>query len=504
MDTIFAHPVTLAVIAGFLLIAVIGKIMRASFENIARWYLYVSAFSVIVVMNSIFFPFIGGKDYFFRFATELSLAAVVLWWAFEARKGEFAARVKELFRRPVTIAVTVFVAMFQIACAYAYDPSAAFWSNYERGEGGFQMLHYYLFFLLLVFLMKTEKQWKAFFKSSLIAGGIMVLYGIGGNYSLAGFIGPYSGQTAPVGWWHQLIDGRFQGSLGNAAYVGAYLLFSMFYVGYLWTSDKIAGVLTAGKVWLYSIALAVALFFFGLSATRGAFIGLMLGIFVAVLYVVFATKGKTRKWGAVILGILIILGIGIYADRKDPMLQKIPEGRLLQISLSDATAQTRLMVWGEAWQGFLLRPVTGWGPENFTAVYDKFFNPKFYVPGQSSETWFDRAHSIYFDYLAETGILGFLSYFAIFAVLFTALGKKFGRDEKARNEAAAGAETALHKHHVALRFQQALLVAIPVAYLGQGIAIFDVFPMYISIFGVFAFAAYYVSTKGLAHELENH
>ena len=384
IDTIFAHPVTLAVIAGFLLVGVIGKIMRMSFEKIARTYLYIAAFSIIVVMNSIFFPFIGGKDYFFRFATELGLASVVLWWAFEARKGELWTRVKALFKKPIAIAVTVFVAMFEIACIFAYDAHAAFWSNYERGEGGFQMLHYYLFFLLLLFLFTEEKQWRHFFKMSLIAAGAMVLYGLGGNYSLNGFIGPYSGQTTnlPTNWWQALTVGRFQGSLGNSAYVDAYLLFTMFYIGYLWTSAKIANTLKKWHVWLYSILLVVMLFFFILGATRGAFLGLMAGIFAAVVYIVFAAKGRVRKWGAVILGLLIIFAAFVYMDRKDPILQKIPEGRLLQISLSDPTAQTRLWVWGEAWQGFLERPITGWGPENFTAVYDKFFNPKFYNPGQ--------------------------------------------------------------------------------------------------------------------------
>lgn len=504
IDTIFAHPATLATIAGLVLVVVIGKVMKVSFERIARWYLYIAVFSVIIVMDSILFPFIGGKDYFFRFATELSLSSVVLWWAFEAKKDELAIRVKELFRKPIAIAATVFTVMFEIACIFAYDPHAAFWSNYERGEGGFMMLHYYLFFLLLLFLMKTEKQWKTFFKLSLIAAGVMILYGIAGNYSLSGFIGPYAGATAPTGWWAILTKSRFQGSLGNAAYVGAYLLFTMFYVGYLWTASKIAGTFKRKHLWAYIPMLVVALFFFFLAATRGSFVGLMAGIFAAVVYTVFATKGKVRKWGAVIMCLLILAGVGLFAIRNTNIAKNLPESRLLHISLQDATAQTRIWDWGEAWQGFLERPITGWGPANYTAVFDKFFNPKFYVPGQNSQTWFDRAHSIYFDYLAETGILGFLSYFGIFAVLFTFLAKKFRADDKKRNEMAQGAETAVHRHALAFRIQQSLLIAIPVAYLVQGIVIFDVFPMYISVFGMFAFIAYYVSTKGVAHELETH
>lgn len=495
-DTIFAHPAVTAVIAGFLLLGVIGKIMKVSFERIAKWYLYVSVFSVVVVMNSIFFPFIGGKDYFFRFAVELALASVVLWWAFEAKKGDIGRRVKALFVKPLVIAVTAFTVIFQLACIFAYDAGAAFWSNYERGEGGFQLLHYYLFFLLLVFLFTEEKQWKNIFRSSLVATGLMILYGIAGNYSVSGFIGPYSGNAVPSGWWHQLIDGRFQGSLGNSAYVDAYLLFSMFYVGYLWTSAKIEGTLKKSSAWLYGILLAIFLFFFVIGQTRGAFLGLAAGLFASVIYVIFASKGKTRKWGAIILGILVILGVGVFSVRNTKFVQSFPEGRLLQISFSDGTAQTRFWVWGEAWQGYLARPLLGWGPENFTTVFDAHFNPKFYTPGTNSETWFDRAHSIYFDYLSETGILGLLSYLAIFVTFFWVLAKKIYRDRHMQ-----GAEA---HHKTAHNIQASMLIAIPVAYLIQGVAIFDVLPMYISLFMLLAFGAYYVSVKGPVSQTESH
>ena len=494
-DTIFAHPVVTAVIAGFLLLGIIAKIMKVSFERIAKWYLYVSVFSVVVVMNSIFFPFIGGKDYFFRFAVELALASVVLWWAFEAKKGELGRRVKALFKKPLVIATTIFAVIFELACLFAYDAHAAFWSNYERGEGGFQFLHYYLLFLLLAFLFTEEKEWKNIFKFSLVSAGLMILYGIAGNYSVNGFIGPYAGATAPTGWWSKLVEGRFQGSLGNSAYVDAYLLFSMFYVGYLWTSAKIVGALKKSSVWLYSILLAVLAFFFVLGQTRGAFLGLVAGLFAAVIYIIFASKGKTRKWGGVILGVLVILGVGVYAVRNTKFVQSFPEGRLLQISLSDQTAQTRLWVWQEAWQGFKERPILGWGPENFTVVYDAHFNPKFYTPGQNSETWFDRAHSIYFDYLSETGALGLLAYLGIFATFFVMLFKKFNKERKAQ-----GAEA---HHKTALNIQRGLLIALPIAYLVQGIAIFDVLPMYISLFMFLAFGVYYLSTKGLGQNETN-
>jgi len=473
-DTIFNHPVTAAVIAALLLLGIIAKLMKFSFERIAKWYLYVAVFSIIIVMNSIFFPFIGGKDFFFRFVTELALSCMVLWWAFEAKKGDAKKRIGDLFKHPLVIAVSVFVAIFELATIFSYNFQAAFWSNYERGEGGFQMLHYYLFFLLLVLIFKDEKDWKNLFRFSLVSAGIMILYGLAGNYSVAGFIGPYAGSSAPTGWWNALISGRFEGTLGNPAYVDPYLIFSMFFAAYLWITSKVEGTLTALKSWGYGVLIAILFLFFVLGQTRGAFIGLVVGVFALVLYLIFSQKGKTRKWGAVALGILVILGVGLYAVRNNPAVQNLPEGRLLQLSLSDGTAQTRFWVWGEAWQGFLERPVLGWGPENFTPVYDKFFNPAFYAPGQNNETWFDRAHSVFFDYLSETGVLGLLSYLGIFAVLYWEFFKN------------------AHKSTTS-QLQKGLFIAIPIAYLIQGIAIFDVFPMYISLFTFLAFAAYYFS-----------
>jgi hypothetical protein len=473
-DTIFSHPVTAAVIAALLLLGVIAKLMKFSFERIAKWYLYISVFSIIIVMNSIFFPFIGGKDFFFRFTIELALACMVLWWAFEAHKGDAKKRIVALFKKPLVITVTVFAAIFELATIFSYNIQAAFWSNYERGEGGFQMLHYYLFFLLLVLIFSTEKEWKNLFRFSLASAALMILYGIAGNFSVPGFIGPYAGGTVPTGWWHELVSGRFEGSLGNPAYVDPYLIFSMFFAAYLWIASKLEGKLTALKSWGYGILIAILFFFFILGQTRGALLGLIAGLFVLVIYLIFSSKGKTRKWGAIVLGLLIVLGIGFYAERNNSAIQNLPEGRLLQISLTDSTAQTRFWVWGAAWKGFLERPVLGWGPENFTPVFDKFFNPNFYVPGQNNETWFDRAHSVFFDYLTETGALGLLSYLAIFFVFYWEFFKN------------------AHKHAVS-QLQKGLIVALPVAYLVQGAAIFDVFPMYLCLFTFLAFSAYYFS-----------
>ena len=85
------------------------------FLSISRFFVSLSFFCVTIVLSSTFFPFIGGKYYFFRACVELALIALILWWGFEAGAGELERRVKEVFKRPLVKAVSLFVLMFTLA-----------------------------------------------------------------------------------------------------------------------------------------------------------------------------------------------------------------------------------------------------------------------------------------------------------------------------------------------------------------------------------------------------
>ncbi len=465
----------------------------------SKFFLYTSVFAVLVVMTSTFFPFIGGKDYFFRLSVELALVCFLLWWAFEAREGEAAVLVRKAYGKPIFVAVSVFVFVFLLATLFAYDPRSAFWSNYERGEGGFQMIHYYLFFALLALLFNKEEDWRRLFKTSLIAASLMILYGIFANLGWAdNFISPYQGGTPPQGLWRRLTEARFQGSLGNPAYVAPYLLFSLFYLVYLWVGDRSKNKSLSHLG--YGILGAVFLFFFVLSQTRGALLGLGAAILAFLLYFVWTgIIPRLRSWFVLFLAAVIVLGGSLIYYRNSEFVKKLPGGRIFDISFSEQTVSTRLWTWGSAWHGFKERPLLGWGAENFSAVFDKYFDPRHFVPGKNTETWFDRAHSLYFDALAETGILGFLGYFGIFGVIFWQfIRKRSGSAESAQLTAGkrggnVGAQAGGASFGRAA--EMALVLALPVGYLVQGLAIFDVFPVYINTFLFFAFCHYYFSIR---------
>ena len=448
--------------------------------SFSKSFLYLSLFSVVVVMTSTFFPFIGGKYYLFRVAVEFSLICFLLWWAFEAGSEEdmkLRASLRRLFSSPLFLAVSAFVLTYLLASIFAYDPHAAFWSNYERGEGGFQMLHYYVFFVLLVLLLKRWSDWRMVFYLSLGAAVLMILYGVGAAMNVPNLIGPSRGGDPTVSFWERLFSPRFQGSLGNPAYVAPYLMFSVFYALYLWFSSQ-------WKKWwppaLFFGGLSVffSLFFF-LSQTRGAFLGIIAAALSFLLYLIFTLK-KKKKWAVGLLLALIVLGGALFTFRNSPVIQTIPGSRVLHLGLGERTVQTRLWTWQSAWEGLKERPVFGWGPENFSTVFDKYFDPRHFVPGQNSETWFDRAHSVLFDYLAETGAVGLLTYASIFVIFFWGL---FSLVRSRRGNVGEQIVSGLAESPVL----QALVIGILVGYLVQALVLFDVLPIYINLFLLLAF-----------------
>ncbi len=487
--------------------------------KVSKTFLYISVLSVLVVMTSTFFPFIGGKYYFFRFSIELAVIFLFFWWAFEAKEGEVAAKFKRVYTKPLFVAVSLFVLAFLLASIFANDPHAAFWSNYERGEGGFQMLHYYALFVLAAVLLEKKEDWEMMFAVSLGASVLMILYGVFGYYQqysrtqhvgqadyaapfcylkqypdgrrescLINFITPYQGGGIPKTAWDTLIGARFQGTLGNPAYVAPYLLFSIFYAAYFWFSRKLKNVWANAS--LFGGLIAFFLFFFLLTQTRGAFLGLGASVCAFFVYTVFSMQ-KFRKQVVIAFVAVALIGGSLVYFKDSPFVKSIPGSRIFEISFSEDTVSTRLWTWGSAWSGFKERPILGWGPENFSAVFDKYFDTRHFTPGKNSETWFDRAHSVVFDYLAETGIVGFLAYMSMFVVLYWEMWKVF-KKEHVSNKA------------IGPTLIRAAMVGLPIGYLVQGLVLFDVLPIYMNLFLFFGFAFYYFYSTPRHAQVASH
>ena len=434
-----------------------------SYFKLSRFFLYIIPFGVAIVSRNTLFPFIVGKYVWFRSLVAIALILFLLGLLFDQQKRIYWERLKKIARHPLFIVVGIFVLAFILACFFGVDPHFSFWSNFERGEGGLQMLHMFTLFALLATLFRKKEQWRKLFWIFIISAYLMILYGVGAGLGMNGFLGPS----------FEASGFRFQGSIGNPAYVAIYLVFAMFFAGYLLVSrfKQIKGAKKATLI----VSLVVFLVFFFLAATRGAFLGLGAGVFAGLLYLGLSRKSWRRPAIGILIFLILIAGTMIYfKDTK--FVKSIPGSRIFDISLKAKTLQHRAIMWGIALDGFKDRPVFGWGPENYMRIFQEKYNPAYYTPGEGFGAWFDRAHSIIFDYLAETGIIGLLSYLSIWLVYFWTLVKK---------------RVLLTTHYPLLT---TLFIVLPVAYLVQGLALFDISTTYISLFAFLAFAVYKFET----------
>ncbi len=484
--------------------------------KISKLLLFAVPLMIVIVTSSTLFPFIVGKYVYFRILVDLAFIFFLLGLLFNQQEsagilarrslgegGGINQRFKQLIKNPLVIAVSVFIFIFLLSGFFGVDPQNSFWSNFERGEGGLQLLHFYIFFALLAFLFDKEKDWRIIFTMMLIGGVGMAFYGAsaGLKYIDAEMItrSTANGGTEDVltgngGPIYQLFKWaaigpsfsdpgyRFQGTIGNSAYVAAYAIFMLFYSAYLLISKYKDKLLSFGA-WVLWALMAIFSMVFLAAATRGAFLGLIAAMVAFLAYLAFSSK-RWRKWLVAAAIILVALVIVLIQFKNASFIKASPISRILDISFTTKTFHDRTTIWKMAIDGFKERPVLGWGPENFLQVFDRHFNPEYFAPSAGFGSWFDRAHNIYLDYLAETGILGLLSYLSIFVTFYYLLFRKTPINADSQHKSA---EIGINQRGILIN---ALMFAVPVAYLVQGIVLFDVSPIYLNLFLLFAFAVY--------------
>ncbi len=371
-------------------------------KSLARWTvigaLFLLPFTVLFISNSLFFPFITGKAFFFRILVEIAFGA---WLILAAVDKKY--RPKWTW---ISVLLVAFVVWMLIADLFAVNPQKALWSNFERMEGWITLIHLLLFFIVASSVLTIEKKWRAWWYTSLIAAMFVGIYGV---MQLTGHA-----QITQSGV-------RLDSSLGNAAYLAVYMLFNAFIAGWL-------GFTTKNK-WLRYILFASAIFFAFIlfsTATRGTILGLAVGIFLAAVLAVFTMGKRVRGIAAGAVVLLLVVGGGFWALKDTGMIRHDPVlSRIASISLS--AGDVRFSIWHIAFDGFVARPVVGWGQEGFNYVFNGYYNPSLYT----QEQWFDRAHNEFLDWLTQGGLPAFLLYIALFgSVVWTLWRAPFSRAEQ--------------------------------------------------------------------------
>ena len=356
---------------------------------------YIILFLPLVVFQGMYFPFITGKNFIFRIIVEIIFA---FWVVLVLRDKNYLPKRSWIF-----YFVLASVAVLALATVFGVDASRSFWSNFERMEGLLGHLHLLMYFLILVGVNRTEKDWWRFFHVSFIASLAV------GGYALF--------QLAGINEIHQG-GARIDATLGNATYLAVYMFFHVFLALYYFLKSQ-------KNTWrvFYAILFLFDAFLVYQTATRGAVLGLFGGLFLSAL--IFSFSSGDKKWrnfsyGAIAL--MVALGFIFYFAKDTKFIKESPTlARVRNISVASDDAQARFHIWSMSFKAFKERPILGWGPENFSVVFAKYFDPRLW----SREPWFDRAHNAVLDWLIQGGVLGLIAYLGIFASSVWLLFKRF-------------------------------------------------------------------------------
>src|SRR5229473_325638 len=129
-----------------------------------RRFVLIGIFAIVFVPlvyapDSMYFPFITGKNFMFRIVVELMSAALLI---LAYRDASYRPR-----KSWMLIALCIFVVVLTIADIFGENFYHSFWSNYERMEGLIGHLHLLAYFVILSVMLTTEKLWERFFQASL-------------------------------------------------------------------------------------------------------------------------------------------------------------------------------------------------------------------------------------------------------------------------------------------------------------------------------------------------
>lgn len=413
--------------------------------NILKTGVYLSFLSVFLVFTNLLFPYITSKQIYFNVLVEV---LIIFWLALIIKYPE--VRPKKSW---VTFGLIAFLFALFISSVFGVDFNLSFWGDIERMLGLFHVIHFFLFYLIIITVFRSKNDWRNLFIVSISAAVLVCLYSL--------FKIHYS-------------------TIGNTAYVSGYAIFNIYFALILFFHRR-QEEKEKNKDWLISALYLVVVFIMFLvmkeTNTRGAYAGL--GISLVLLFVLsafYSQNKKVKKYSIIAAVMAVAFIVLIFSFRQSAFIKNTPILRTVaQISSKQATFQTRLISWKAALKDFSNHPLLGTGYGNYAITFDKYFDPMFYIY-TPTETYFDRAHNNLVDIASTGGLLSLLTYLSILAAAFYYLIK--GRQEEKISNS-----------------EFILLVCLLVAYFVQNLAVFDSLVTYISLMMTLGYIYWLVNSK---------
>ena len=222
-------------------------------------------------------------------------------------------------------------------------------------------------------------------------------------------------------------DSRVFGTLSNPIFLGAYLMLLAPLAVMLATRALRGGRTVLASAWI--VVLVLQLLALWLTASRGPILGLLAGFAVMALAAAIVAGKRGAAAGALGVALAGVLVLGLLNWRGGPLADAAADvpvlGRFAQISeTSEGSQAVRLRVWQATARLVASEPArlaTGHGPDSLRHALLPYGDT--YLGGEAqADRLVDRSHSVPFDALTMTGLLGLLGQLAFWgAWLYTAV-----------------------------------------------------------------------------------
>lgn len=356
---------------------------------------------IAVLFNILFFliplVFFKNTSELFEFNKIITLYALTIlittFWLIRIIKLK-----KIIFRRTILdIPLIGYLVVLLLSTLLSIDPRTSVFGYYSRFNGGlFSILSYSLLYWAFVSnLNKRQAIHTTYYilLSTAIASAMAVAEHFGINITCA-----LMGQGVES-CWVQDVQSRVFSTLGQPNWLAA-LLVAL--IPFMWRKSL--------KYYLLSILFFVTLLF---TKSRSGFLAFGVSTVIFWGFVFWKEKQKYLK-EFLILSVIFIVLFFIFKSSYSPEIG-LETG--LPASASSQAMQTggtesgviRKFVWLGAFEVFKHYPILGTGPETFAFAFP-MFKPLEHNLTSEWDFIYNKAHNEYLNYLANTGVLGLVSY----------------------------------------------------------------------------------------------
>src|SRR3989344_1047062 len=134
-----------------------------------KYLIYVSAFMPLIIFSAFLSPFHFGKVVVFRTGVEI---IAILYLILIANNRRFLPRLNTVFW-----IVTIFTAVFGLTSLTSINLYQSFMGTLERMGGWFTFFHFWIFFVIMISVLRTKEEWFTLIKISVFVSLLSTLYG---------------------------------------------------------------------------------------------------------------------------------------------------------------------------------------------------------------------------------------------------------------------------------------------------------------------------------------